>query len=110
MSSKSKVSKLRISRRIPNMATFTAINDDGFKSTIEVVLYGMERPKLEFGRRSWSATPVTVTIDPKRAVIGNWVYAIVQTGTIGQNWDDSVLHLIDELKLWVGEMQGKHCI
>jgi hypothetical protein len=112
MKATSKVSRLRRSKRIPNIATFSSMargyDTSIHKGVVEVVLFGIKKPRaMEFKSRHGFGRS-TVEIDPARANIGQWVYAITQTAGLNNNWNDSVLRLVEDTKLWVGHLQGSH--
>lgn len=102
----SKVSKLRLSQRHPNLATFTANDGLGEKSLIEVVwLERRGRPgssaALEFSRKHGDSSVTVSVVDP----IGHWVYAIANTGGLGNDWNESVLRLVKELQDWASGLR-----
>lgn len=90
-----KVSSLRASKRVPNMATFTA-SCDGRKDVIEVVVVGST---VSFTRRHGSMSYEIA--DPMKASTGTWIATITGIAYFSSSWDKSVIKLADELPYWV---------
>lgn len=94
MSSTSFVSKLRISTRTPNKATFTSTAPGGFRDIIEVIRID---DRIHLARTIFTGISYTIDVNAKTP-IGKYVTAIVNCGALGNTWNSSVLSLVEQIK------------